>query len=121
MYFLDPDDVSWTVPLMLPAYLFVYWVAFGCAIAAREHGPVVPWFGAGVALVMEIVVLVMTWDRYHLVGTTSEWVAGRASELISASPTGPARTIGLIGPLVLATTIAAYVYAVRSRAPAADR
>lgn len=121
MYFLDPSDVRWAVPLMAPAYLFVFWVAFAAAVAARRLGPAALWTGAAGAIALEVAVVAITWDRYHLVGTARDWVTGTAHELITASPAGPVRTIGLLGPLFLAVTVAAYVYASRSRATAAGR
>lgn len=115
MYFLDPSDVSWTVPLIPAGYMFVFALAFAAAVAVRRVSRRVLWAGIAVAVAMEVVVIAITWDRYHLVGTEREWIQGSANELFSASPSGDAKTIGLLGPLFLVVLAVSLVLVWRSR------
>ena len=123
MYLIEPETLSWTVPFMVPAYLFVYAVSFAAAVALRAAGPVLVWVCAGVAVLMEVAVLAATWERYHLVGTTTEWHRGLAHELFDPTPTGDAQTIGLMGPVVIVTIAVCLFVTYRGsrRATAADR
>lgn len=123
MYLLDHRSLSWTVPLIALGYLFVYVVSFAAAVALRGARPVLPWAAAAVALLMEIALIVITWDRYHLVGTRLEWSSGVAHELFDLSPSGVAKTVGYMGPLVVVTVVAClfFVYRGSRRASAADR
>ena len=123
MYLLDHRSLTWTVPFIALGYLFVYVMSFAAAVSLRAARPVLPWIAAGVALLMEVALLVITWDRYHLVGTRLEWSSGVAHELFDLSPTGVAKTVGYMGPLVI-VTIAICLFVVfrgSRRAPAADR
>lgn len=115
MYFLDPAEVWWAVPLVLVAYLAVYAVTFAAAISLREVGPKLVWLMVAVGAVMEVAVVGITWDRYHLIGTRQEWLADAAHELLTLSPTGPALTISLLGPVFFVTLIASSVAVWRQR------
>ena len=115
MYFLDPDEVAWSLPLIPVGYLFVYVVGFAAAIPLRA-GSRRMWLGALAAtLAMEVVVLGITWDRYHEIGTTREWLNNAAHELFTATPTGPARTIGLMSPVIIIVAIGAFLYVRRQQ------
>ena len=123
MYLVDPAKLSWTVPLMVPAYLFVYAVSFAAAVALRAARPVLVWVAAAAAALMEVAIVAITWERYHLVGTTVEWNRGLADELFDTSPSGDAQTIGLMGPVVIVTIAVCLFVTYRGsrRAFAADR
>jgi hypothetical protein len=121
MYFLEPDAVEWAVFVMPVAYAFTFLLGFWSAIALGALGRATVARAAVVALLLEVMVIGITWDRYHQVGTASEFEAGRAHELFTAAPTGPARSIGLMGPVFLAVAIAAFVWARKSDAAPTDR
>lgn len=122
MYLLDHRSLTWTVPFIALGYLFVYVVSFAGAVSLRAARPVLPWIAAAVALLMEIALIVVTWDRYHLVGTRLEWSSGVAHELYDLSPTGVAKTVGYMGPLILVTIAVCLFFAYRgSHATPADR
>jgi hypothetical protein len=115
MYFLDPADASWAVPLIPAAYMFVFALAFAAAVAVRRAARGLLWAAVGIAIGLEVTVISITWDRYHLVGSEREWLEGTAEELFSASPGGDAKTIGLLGPVFLAVSIVALVMVYRGR------
>jgi len=119
MYFLDPSEASWAVPLIPAAYMFVFALAFAAAVAIRRASRRVVWAAAAIAVGLEAAVVAITWDRYHLVGTEREWLEGTAEELFSASPGGDAKTIGLLGPVFLIVSVVAFVMVWRSRREAA--
>jgi hypothetical protein len=121
MYFLDPDPVSWVVFVIPAAYAFTFLLGFWSAIALKPLGGQAIARAAVVSLILEAVVIGITWERYSEVGTAAEWSAGRANELFSLSPDGDARTIGLMGPVFLVVAVAAFVWARRPDASAADR
>jgi hypothetical protein len=121
MYFLDPDGVEWAVFVMPAAYAFTFLLGFWSAIALAALGRGAVVRAAVVALLLEVVVIGITWDRYHQVGTASEFSSGRAHELFTAAPSGPARSISLMGPVFLVVAIATFVWARRSDAAPADR
>lgn len=122
MYFLDPDEVSWVVPLIPVGFLLLYALAFAAAVSLRQLDRLALWAAGALALLAEIVVVAVTWDRYRLVGTRQEWLTGSAHELFSTSPSGPVKTIGLLGPVFAAVFLAALYVVYRSRrAIAADR
>ena len=115
MYFLDPDEVAWSLPLIPVGYLFVYVVGFAAAIPLRAGSHRMWWGALAATLAMEVVVLGITWDRYHEIGTTREWLNGAAHELLTPTPTGPARTIGLMSPVIIIVAIAAFLYVRRQQ------
>jgi hypothetical protein len=122
MYFLVPEDASWSVPLIPIGFLFVYALSFAAATALRRVGRTVVWAAAAFAGAAEVAVVALTWDRYHRVGTAREWLQGSAHELFTTQPTGPVRTISLLGPAFLAVTVVALVLVIRSgRAGSSDR
>jgi hypothetical protein len=98
MYFLDPGDVAWALPGLVVAYVAAYLLGFAAAIGLKPLGTRALVIAAGVTIAAEIGVLALTWSRYHLVGTRSEWLRGEAHELFSISPSGPVKTIGLLVP-----------------------
>ncbi|MDQ3985545.1 MAG: hypothetical protein M3280_03500 [Actinomycetota bacterium] len=122
MYFLDPDDVAWVVPLIPVGYILTFVLGFAAALTFRAMGTAFVW-GAGIAAaVCEIVVVAVTWDRYHLVGSRSEWVRDAANELFTASPSGSVKTIGLLGPVFIAVLVVSLILVRRSaRSTPADR
>lgn len=115
MYFLDPDEVAWSLPLIPVGYLFVYVVGFAAAIPLRAGSRRMWWGALAATLAMEVVVLGITWDRYHEIGTTREWLNNAAHELFTATPTGPARTIGLMSPVIIIVAIGAFLYVRRQQ------
>ena len=122
MYFLDPSDVSWTVPFIAPAYLFVYASSFAAGVALAQGSRSWTWAAAVASLMLEAAVVAVTWDRYREVGTRAEWLDGTAHQLLTAAPTGPARTIGLLGPVFVVVLVATLIVAIRGRrATAAGR
>jgi len=99
--------------------MFVFALAFAAAVAVRRGARGVLWAAVAVAIGLEVAVIAITWDRYHLVGSEREWLEGTAEELFSASPGGDAKTIGLLGPVFLAVSVVALVMVWRSRREAA--
>jgi hypothetical protein len=122
MYFIEPADAAWSLPLIALGYLFFYIVGFAAGVTLRAMSRPSLWSAIATALVLEVGVVALTWDRYHLVGSAAEWASGRAHELFSLSPSGPARTIGLLSPVFLVSLVVSF-YLVRKdeRASAADR
>ena len=121
MYFLDPSDVAWALPAIAVAYVVTYLLGFAAAIELKQLGTKVVTAAAAAMVVGEIVVIALTWSRYHLVGTRSEWLEGNAHELFSVSPSGPVTTIGLLVPVFFVVLAASLVYVWRSsrtRSPA---
>jgi hypothetical protein len=102
MYFIDPSTAVWTIPVITLGYLFFYVLGFAAAVSLRAYSRMALKAAIASALLLEAAVVALTWDRYHLIGSAIEWGTGRAHELFSLSPTGPARTIGLLGPFFLA-------------------
>ncbi len=121
MYFLDPDEVAWSLPLIPVGYLFVYVVGFAAAIPLRAASRRMWWGSLAATLAMEVVVLGITWDRYHEIGTTREWLNDAAHELFTATPTGPARTIGLMSPVIIIVAVVAFLYVRRQQRAATPR
>ncbi|HET7481489.1 MAG TPA: hypothetical protein VFK89_01380 [Actinomycetota bacterium] len=121
MYYADPNQLSWIVPLLAVAYLACFGLSFIAAIGLRSSGVKSVWPLAAVSLVLEVIVVAATWDRYHHVGTRLEWLRGSAAELFSTSPEGPVKTLGVLGPLFLVTLVVAIVIAYRGRDAAAAR
>jgi hypothetical protein len=122
MYLFEPSEAAWSLPGIAIGYLFTFALAFAGAVALAEIGRHAVVAAAVTALVGEIGIVAITWDRYHLVGTRNEWLSGSASELFSTSPAGDAKTIGLLGPLFLIVAVVSLVLTIRGRrATAADR
>lgn len=122
MYFLTPSDASWALPGIAIGYVGMFLLGFAAAIGIRPVGRGMLVGAAVGALSAEVVVVALTWSRYHLIGTKEEWVAGRAHELFTASPSGPVTTIGILGPVFLVVLGASLFVAWRSgRAAVAGR
>jgi hypothetical protein len=122
MYFIDPSDVAWSVPLIAVGYLFVFVLGFGASVALAGLGRKAQVAAVVTCLLGEIAVIAVTWDRYHLVGTREEFVSGSANLLVTASPQGDARTIGLMGPVFIAVLVISLIVVRRgARAAATDR
>ena len=115
MYFWDPNPVAWSVPLIAIGYVLTFALAFAAAISLRDLGTRAVWIAAGLAAVAEVVMVGLTWDRYHRVGTRSEWLNDAAHELFSTSPSGPVKTIGILGPIFAVVLIGSLILARRSR------
>lgn len=122
MYFLSPDSVAWTLPLIAVGYLVTFGLGFAAAQGLRVLGR--GWVtGASAAMVIaEVAVVGVTWDRYRLVGSTDEWLAGSAHPLFGVPPTGPVRLISVLGPVFAVALIAGIIVTWRTkRAFATDR
>jgi signal transduction histidine kinase len=117
MYFVDPAEVSWSVPLVLVAYLVVFALSFAAAVALRDIGTKLVMLAIAAGVLMEVTVVAVTWERYHLIGTREEWASGAAHDLFALGPTGPARTISLLGPVFLVTLVASGLAVWRQRRP----
>ena len=115
MYFLDPDSVAWSVPFIPVGFVLTFVLGFAGAIALKDVGSRVVWIAAAFALAAEVLVVAVTWDRYHLVGTRAEWAADSAAELFSLSPTGSARVIGALGPIFGVVLVGSLFLARRAR------
>lgn len=105
MYFLDPADATWAVPIVLIGYLFVFALSFAAAQGLRALSRNAVVAGLALSVIGELAVLALTWDRYRLIGSEEQWRAGRGHELISLSPTGPAAIIGLLGGIFIALVV----------------
>jgi hypothetical protein len=101
MYFLEPSDASWALPGIAIGYVAVFLVGFAAAVGLASLGRRAVIAAAVTMLIGELGVVALTWSRYHLIGTKEEWLAGRAHELFTASPSGPVTTIGILGPVFL--------------------
>jgi hypothetical protein len=115
MYYTDPDTVSWAVPFIGIAYIVLFGFAFLSAVGLNASGIRIAWKLAIVSLVFEVGVVAFTWDRYHRVGTTVEWLRGHAAELFSTSPEGPVKTIGVLGPIFAITMAVAFFLVYKGR------
>ena len=119
MYFLDPSDVAWALPGIAAGYAVTFLTGFAAAIGLKPLGTK---FIAGAAALMvagEILVIAITWSRYHQVGTRAQWLSGDAHELFSVSPAGPVKTIGVLVPVFFVVLAASLLYTWRSRRVAA--
>lgn len=122
MYFLTPSAVAWALPGIAIGYVAVFLLGFAAAVGLRPLGRRVVAAAAITMLIGEVGVVALTWSRYHLIGTRAEWLSGNAHELFTANPSGPVTTIGLLGPVFLATFAASLFIAWRSsRAAAVSR
>lgn len=99
MYFVSPAHVAWIVPLVPLAYLGVFVLSFAAAVALQQLGRRALWGAFAAACLAEVVLVVATWDRYRAVGTAEQWAQGTAYDLLTVTPSGPARTIGMLGPV----------------------
>ena len=115
MYFIDPSDAVWALPAIFVGYLFFYVLGFAAAIAMSEIGRGLVWGAAALCALLEVVVVALTWDRYHLIGSRSEWLNGTADELLTASPAGDAKTIGFLAPVFIVVTAIALFLTIRQR------
>lgn len=121
MYFIDPNDAAWALPAIAAGYGGAFLLGFAAAAGLKPLGSrALVAAGAGM-LVAEIVVIAITWSRYHLVGTRGEWASGNAHELFTASPTGPVATIGVLVPVFFVVLAAALFYTWRSTRRSAPR
>ena len=102
MYYRDPDEMRPAVPFMPLGYMLTFVAGFFGAVRLQEDDKSV-WPVAAGAVAAEVAVVAATWDRYHRIGTRSEWEEGTASELVTAKPQGLAKQVSSYGPIVLAT------------------
>ncbi len=109
MYFLDPSRVAWVLPFMPLVYLSVFALGFAATISLKALGSPALLVAAAAAVAMEIVLIAITWERYHLVGTRAQWLQGTAHELLSLAPTGPAKSIALMSPVFFVVLVASLV------------
>jgi hypothetical protein len=114
MYFLDPDDVAWALPAIALGYLVAFVVGFAAAVGLKPLGRRIVTFAAAAMIAAEVVVIAITWSRYHEVGTRAEWLKGDAHELFSVSPSGPVATIGVLAPVFFVVLAGALFYTWRS-------
>ncbi|MFN2388253.1 MAG: hypothetical protein ABR575_01400 [Actinomycetota bacterium] len=122
MYFLDPDEVVWAVPVIVLGYLLFFVLGFAASVSLRSIGISAVAASALGAGVLELAVVAITWDRYHLIGTRAEWLQGRAHELLTAAPEGSAGPIGAMGAAFLVVVGVAWLLAWKARREApADR
>ena len=120
MYFIDPAEARWTLPLMPFAYLGTYVLGFAAGISLKQFSPRVAWAGAVAALAFEVGVVALTWDRYRAVGSATQWSSGNAYDLFATSPSGPVVTISVSGAAFLVSLVVALTFVWRkSRASAA--
>ncbi|MDQ3878195.1 MAG: hypothetical protein M3290_07590 [Actinomycetota bacterium] len=122
MYWIEPSKAAWALPGIALGYLSVFVMSFAAATAFRQLGRAAQMSAIVSALIGEVGIVAITWDRYHRVGTTAQWLEGRAHELFSLHPSGPVRAIGAMGPVFAIAFVVCLVIAWRSvRAPFADR
>lgn len=122
MYFLAPEEVAWSVPLLAVGYLVTYLLGFAAAVGLKELGRSYVIAAAVTSLLGEIVMVALTWDRYRFVGTKQEWLAGTAYSLLGSSPEGPVKVIAPLGPVFAVVLIVALFLTLRDRrAATADR
>lgn len=120
MYYKDPEEMKPAVPLMPLGYMAAFVAAFASAVRLRDQERSV-WPAATAAAVAEVAVVAATWDRYHRIGTRSEWEAGTASELVTAKPRGLAKKVSSYAPVVFVTFLFGLALARRSSASSARR
>jgi hypothetical protein len=122
MYFISPDSVAWSLPLIAVGYVVTFLLGFAAALGLRTLGTGYLVAGAVSMLISEIAVVGVTWDRYRLVGTTDEWLSGSAHSLFAVPPQGPVKLIGALGPVFVVTLLGGIFVTWRARrAVAADR
>lgn len=115
MYFLEPDAVDWALPFIAVAYVATFALGFAAALGLRELSRVYVFAAAVAALIGEVVIVAITWERYRAVGTTGEWLAGDAFPLLGTSPEGPVQVISPLGPAFAVVLVAAFVWMLRGR------
>lgn len=122
MYFIDPDAVAWTLPLIALGYLATFGLGFAAALGLKLLSLTYVVAAAFAAIVAEVVVVAMTWDRYRSVGTTQQWLSDEAASLLTLSPEGPVRVISAFGPIFVAVFVVVFIWTLRGRrAAATDR
>ena len=119
MYFLDPDAVAWSLPVIAIAYPATFVLGFAAALGLRSVSRSLVFVAAAASLVAEAVILGLTWDRYRFVGSTKQWLTDQAVPLFGGSPEGPVRVITPLGPVFAVVFVAALVWTWRSRREAA--
>ena len=119
MYFLDPDAVAWSLPVVALAYPVTFALGFAAALGLRSVSRYLVFGAAGATLFAEVVIVALTWDRYRSVGTTKQWLTDQAVPLFGTSPEGPVRVISPLGPVFAIVFVAALVWTWRSRREAA--
>ncbi|MFN2593705.1 MAG: hypothetical protein ABR579_02310 [Actinomycetota bacterium] len=115
MYWIDPSHAAWALPGIAIGYLFVFTVSFAAGTAIKQLGTRVQITAVVAALCGEVGIVAITWDRYHRIGTTAQWLQGKAHELFSLHPSGAARAIGAMGPVFALAFVACLVVTWRSR------
>ncbi|MDP9067729.1 MAG: hypothetical protein M3N53_05180 [Actinomycetota bacterium] len=121
MYFRDPRDMEPVVRLMPLGYLLAFVGSFLTALRLRSSGSAAVSKAAGLAVAAEVGAIAATWDRYHRIGSKTEWENGTADELVTAKPQGKAKRIAGYAPLVIGTFAAGVTLAWRGHASAARR
>jgi hypothetical protein len=99
MYFLAPQEATWSLPVIAFGYAFTFVLGYASALGLRVLGRSRLVAAAVGALLAEVAVIALTWDRYRSVGTRSQWSSGEAYPLFGTSPEGPVRLIGILGPV----------------------
>ena len=122
MYFLAPESVAWSVPVLAIGYLVTYVLGFAAAVGLRHLGRSYVVATAVASLLGEAVIVALTWDRYRFVGTKQEWLSGSAHALLGTSPEGPVKVIAPFGPIFVVVLVIALFFTLRERrASASDR
>lgn len=118
MYFLEPDEARWTVPLMPFAYVATYVLGFAAGVSLKQLSMRMVWFGAAVALAAEAAVVALTWDRYVSVGSPE---TGEVYYLFDSPPAGPVVMISVTGAVFAVVLVAGLIWLWRqSRARVVD-
>lgn len=121
-YFLDPSDVAWSVPFVIAGFLFCFFLGFTCALALRPLGRGMLLLACGGAIGLEVLTLALTWDRYRMIGTATEFKAGEAANLLSLSPSGDAAAIAPAVPVFVVVLVVCLIAVGKDRrAPSAGR
>jgi hypothetical protein len=122
MYFLDPADARWTLPLMPFAYLATYILGFAAGMSLKQVSARAAWIGAATALAFEVGVVALTWDRYRAVGSRAQWNSSSAYDLFASPPSGPVVMISVTGTVFVVVLITGLIWLWRhSRARVAGR
>lgn len=121
MYYREPREMEPVVRWMPLGYLLAFVASFFGALRLRSSGAAPVRRAAALALVAEAGAVAATWDRYHRIGTKTEWEDGTADELITAKPEGTAKRIAAYAPLVIGSFVVGVALVWRDRASAAGR
>jgi hypothetical protein len=115
-YYIKPWADAPAMIAALVAYVAVFAGSFAIALRLREsEGSRGVWVALVLCGVAAVMILALTWDRYHLVGSAAEWHAGNADELLTTDAVGAVKTVSKLTPAFVVVAAVALGLSVRGR------